>query len=415
MPYPKAVVALTGARDRYQLPLALFEGDLLDACVTDFYWPADQPWFVHSLGNIIPDNMIAKRFSPALGSTRISVSHRAFLVGLVNRVRPGSLSLRHFDHSVSATAKRIAQRHNAALFCYNFQAVKAFAPGPDQPPYRFVFAVQAHPLSSQRLLLEEIDRNPQAKSSLAHSPEMIQPELFQEYMTSYTLANGWAVSSSYAKQTLIANDIPADRIHVIPYGVNASIFKLRPSAKSALDPFTVIFVGSIIHRKGVSYLLDALRLLHSQHVRLILYSGHTVHEEVLNGYDNVNVSVKLGLSQNSLAQELANADVLVFPSLDEGFGLVVLEGMACGLPVIATDHTCGPDVIEDGKHGFIVPIRSHEAIAEKLQWGIDHRAELAEMGQAAAEQARTFTWERFRAGVREAYYNMVDAVDEMGR
>jgi glycosyltransferase involved in cell wall biosynthesis len=61
----------------------------------------------------------------------------------------------------------------------------------------------------------------------------------------------------------------------------------------------------------------------------------------------------------------------------------------------------------DGIHGFIVPIRSSEAIADKLTWAMEHRPELAQMGEAAGLQARLFTWERFRAGVREAYKKMV--------
>jgi len=78
--------------------------------------------------------------------------------------------------------------------------------------------------------------------------------------------------------------------------------------------------------------------------------------------------------------------------------------------VIATDHTCAPDVITDGKDGFIVPIRDSNRIAERLAWAIDHRSETIEMGEAAALQARRFTWERFRCGVIEAYKKMVASV-----
>jgi glycosyltransferase involved in cell wall biosynthesis len=81
--------------------------------------------------------------------------------------------------------------------------------------------------------------------------------------------------------------------------------------------------------------------------------------------------------------------------------------MACGLPVIATPHTCAPDLIEDGRHGFIVGIRDAAAIANRIEWGIDHRSELAEMGMAAATEARRFTWEKFRAGIRDAYREMI--------
>ena len=103
----------------------------------------------------------------------------------------------------------------------------------------------------------------------------------------------------------------------------------------------------------------------------------------------------------------------MLPSLAEGFALVILEVMSGGVPVITTSHTCAPDVMVDGEHGFIVPIRDSAAIAERLNWGIEHRADLAVMGEAAAAQSRIFTWERFRAGIREAYVEMVDSARDI--
>ena len=79
------------------------------------------------------------------------------------------------------------------------------------------------------------------------------------------------------------------------------------------------------------------------------------------------------MSARASARGNGGHDVFVFPSLFEGFGLVLLEAMAMGLPMITTAHTAGPDLLEDGKEGFIVPIRSAEAIAEKLTWLSAHR------------------------------------------
>ena len=99
---------------------------------------------------------------------------------------------------------------------------------------------------------------------------------------------------------------------------------------------------------------------------------------------------------------MARQDVLVLPSLFEGFGLVILEGMSRGLPVIATPHTAGPDVIDDGVDGFIVPIRSAEAIAEKLELLRREPARLAAMREAARRKSMTLTWETYRGRLAEA-------------
>jgi len=101
--------------------------------------------------------------------------------------------------------------------------------------------------------------------------------------------------------------------------------------------------------------------------------------------------------------------LFVLPSLAEGFAHVILEAMSSGLPVLTTASTCAPDVLEDGVHGFIVPIRDARAIAEKITWGRSHRSDLYRMGLAAASRARTYTWERFRKGLVNAYARMVES------
>jgi glycosyltransferase involved in cell wall biosynthesis len=102
------------------------------------------------------------------------------------------------------------------------------------------------------------------------------------------------------------------------------------------------------------------------------------------------------LAHDDLLAEMSRHDVLVFPSLHEGFGLVILEAMSQGLAVITTPHTGGPDVIREGQDGFIVPIRSADAIAEKLGLLAGDRLMLAEMKEAARETARRHTWENYR-------------------
>ena len=100
---------------------------------------------------------------------------------------------------------------------------------------------------------------------------------------------------------------------------------------------------------------------------------------------------------NLLNQYYGQGSVFVFPSLAEGFGLVLLEAMACGIPVITTPNTAGPDILTDGVEGFIVPIRDVEALKAKLEWCYEHPQELAEMGLAARRRAEELTWGRYRS------------------
>ena len=99
--------------------------------------------------------------------------------------------------------------------------------------------------------------------------------------------------------------------------------------------------------------------------------------------------------REALLREMSEADVFVFPSLFEGFALVILEAMAAGLPVITTPNTAGPDLIEDGKEGLIVPAGDANALREAMQSLLHNPERARSMGRAAHEKAKEFTWERY--------------------
>jgi glycosyltransferase involved in cell wall biosynthesis len=276
-------------------------------------------------------------------------------------------------------------------------------------PHRLLFQLHPHPLSVRAILQEELARMPQARASLMaeHELSLSQTEL-DDFADEPRLANGWVVASQFTAQTLIEHGIPAERVHIVPYGVDCQVFEKRQAAPADDQPFTILFVGSLSQRKGLAYLLDAARLLKSKKLRVLLCGRGTVDAELLAGYSaDLDLEIKIGLSRSDLVRQMHTADVFVLPSLVEGFAHVILEAMAVGLPVIATPHTCAPDLVEDNRQGFIVPIRNAEAIAERLDWGLMHRSELAGMGESAALQAQAFTWERFRLGIRQAYTTMV--------
>jgi len=100
--------------------------------------------------------------------------------------------------------------------------------------------------------------------------------------------------------------------------------------------------------------------------------------------------------------------VFVFPSLFEGFGLVLTEALSQGIPIISTAHTCAPDIIEDGKEGFIVPIRDATAIAEKLSLLHADRDQLQAMKEAALDTARNTTWAAYKNGLAAAVQDILE-------
>jgi glycosyltransferase involved in cell wall biosynthesis len=103
------------------------------------------------------------------------------------------------------------------------------------------------------------------------------------------------------------------------------------------------------------------------------------------------------LPHNEVLRQMALNDVLVLPSLHEGFALVLLEAMSQGLPVIASRNTGIGDILTDGREGFLVPIRSADAIVAKLEMLIRNRELLAEMSAAAKRTAAQCSWEGYES------------------
>jgi glycosyltransferase involved in cell wall biosynthesis len=105
---------------------------------------------------------------------------------------------------------------------------------------------------------------------------------------------------------------------------------------------------------------------------------------------------------------MSRHDVLVLPSLHEGFGLVMTEAMSQGLVVITTPHTAGPDLITDNVDGFVIPIRSAAAIEEKLELLLRDRNRLRAMQAEAREKALACTWENYRQHLVRLAREVVD-------
>lgn len=206
------------------------------------------------------------------------------------------------------------------------------------------------------------------------------------------LADHIFVASSMTKRSLLEANIPDRKISVIPYGAPIEYFQPQPKPDST---FRALFVGRVGPRKGVHYLLSAWQNLKIPDAELVLIGVNEFPDHWFNQFTN-HFRYIPSVPHNALSTYYNSASVFVFPSLVEGFGLVLLEAMACGIPVITTPNTAGPDIITDGVEGFIIPIRDIIALQEKIEWCYRHPEALAEMGQAARRKAEQLTWESYR-------------------
>lgn len=211
------------------------------------------------------------------------------------------------------------------------------------------------------------------------------------------LAGAIIVGSRFAAMSF-EGAVDARRVHIVPYGVDTAAY--QPSGAARRDgPLRVLFAGTITQRKGIVYLLEAMRLLDGQKFELTMTGPMLGSGAGLRRYGGLYRHVS-GVRPRDMPALYRRADVLVLPSLLEGSALVVLEAMASGLPVVVTPNA-GADAVRDGIDGFVVPVRSPEAIAERLEQLLD--PELRQrMGEAGRARSLEYTWESFHRGFRQA-------------
>jgi glycosyltransferase involved in cell wall biosynthesis len=410
----KAVVVHGGARDSYQLALALSEAGLLEALVTDLFWPADRSW-ANRLLKVFPPHLrelVLRRSAYGLqfGDVRLCLTDglRELLLQKLRRV-PFALrrkSTRLADQHLGSAAGKLACDRNAGLVSYSYFGFDAMR------EYRgaaLLFQVHPHPATVRRILREELAAHPDCAASLLQEWELDYQHLVEEPR----MASRLLVASSFTKRSLIEHGTPVGDVTVIPYGVDLERFHPSRVIKrnNKVGPLRLLFVGRINQRKGMKYLLEALRLLGPHAVHLTV-CGRVVDDLHYLRPFGKQVEVRPSVSERELTEAYQSADLFVFPSVAEGFGQVLLEALACGLPILSTTHTAAPDLIGQGIEGFVVEPRRPDLLAHRIAWAIDHRSELADMGELARKRAEFFTWERFRLKVADAVRVYLATLDE---
>jgi len=229
-----------------------------------------------------------------------------------------------------------------------------------------------------------------------NEPYMPRPGRLADWeKVEHELADRVVVASHFTQNTLIGQGVPRGKIRILPYGVGKEFVAAGENRMRAKEGGKIrfLFLGQLTQRKGVQFLLEAWKGLPAGRSELVLMGGGTRRAWKKMAGEGVVFRGQAG--RKEVLEEMGRSDVLILPSLFEGFGLVILEAMAAGLAVITTGNTGGPDVIEEGKEGFIVPAGNPEALREKMAYFIQNPSQGAKMGQAAHLKAREYTWERY--------------------
>ena len=399
----------TGNANVRQTALALAEARLLAGFHTTIAWRPE-----NAVARLLPAGTRAeleRRSFPGIPAERIQTHSWREMMRLLAIRRGWSSLTRHeagrfsFDAVARALERATAAevRRGAAIdavYAYDTCALEIFEAARERGVKRIFDLPTGHYRASFKITDEERELKPEWASTLAGIYD--SAEKLARKDRELELADTIVVASSFTAETLKSYPGAIDApVRLIPYGAPPVGEPRRPTRRE--DALRVLFVGQMGQRKGIAYLIEAIDSLArgGPAVELTLLGRPIATPPVLRAAFERHRWIE-SAPHAQVLRLMREHDVLVFPSLFDGFGLVILEAMAQGTVVIATPNTAAPDLLDDGRDGWIVPIRSADAIAEQLARLAGDRDLLAGMSEAARQSAARRTWSEFHRLTVEA-------------
>lgn len=209
------------------------------------------------------------------------------------------------------------------------------------------------------------------------------------------LTSYFIVPSEVVKKSILYSGIDENKIYTVPYGVNSNQFPYI-NKKRIHKPLKLLYVGGIIYRKGIHHLLEIAEKLGPEVVEITLAGEYNTESKLYTqGKKLSNIHFLGFVTHDELFKQYRDSDFFVFPTLCEGYGLVVLEAMSCGMPVLCSDHAGGNDAIIEGENGYVFPTGNAEALIELLLKIIKEPQCISTMSENARLTAENMTWEKY--------------------
>lgn len=273
-----------------------------------------------------------------------------------------------------------------------------------------VLKVLNYPIAHHRWLMDammdEALVNPEWKS-LLQGHDFSEHELVS-LDKEIQMADAVLVPSSFAASTFVAKGVPPEKLVVIPLGCEpapaGSGAECEGDAEGE-DLLRVIFAGQATQRKGLGYLVEAVGTLDDVQLTVVGPASSECRT-ILASYSNV--TLMRSQPRDRLYDLMRQADLLVLPSLAEGFGLVALEAMANGTPCLMSRRTFAEDIIVHGENGYILNEVSSKSIAEAISSIRRNKDKLASVSERAVASANYFSWDRYSAAVAKKLLNLLD-------
>jgi glycosyltransferase involved in cell wall biosynthesis len=380
------IVAQLGSRQDYTVPVALQKAGVLERLYTDTYLNRGEARLLRPLTRVGQFRAFARkalsRHNPELDDSRVTRFNRLGVRYLkaLQKASPSAekqhLAFIEYGREFNRSILRHGLPDSTHVYAFDHAALDLFqAP---EVKGRKLIVDQIYPaIHEERLEQQEEDLWPDWSRSSRNT--FFQSALFREWneiqLEEWRLADTIVVASRYSEE-VIAGALPAikHKLRRVPLTVNLDAYSPHQRIRRHMGnrPLRVLFAGTVNLRKGLPYLLTAFSKIDPEVAKLTVVGNIQLREDKLCGFQDV-IDFRGSVPHIQMPHIYRDADIFVFPTISDGFGAVMLEAMATGLPVISTDHCA--DIVDDGVNGFRIPIRSPEAIAEHLSVGAVNTSE----------------------------------------
>lgn len=393
----KVVTAASGRRDSYQIAIALYEANLLQSHVTDFYLPD----YIASLLNdsIIPKSPLSRklisRHSPSLPSSYVHSSRRLAVARLLQMLRPSLLNHWSNDQDpISWSALRIANQHNSAFLVHMGYAHHAFISDSSYDHKKGLVQYHPHIGESSQILFRDLQQYPSLSNA---KDELTVDTLDNTNQVELDLSDLVICNSTFTANTCIKTGISSERIKVIPFGFDfETVPPLNISPSTSKPQCNFLYVGSGIHRKGLHHLLEAWSSANLSHSKLNIVCRYCDPQIQASFSLPPSVQFYSSVSSFQLKYLYSSSDVFVMPSLVEGFGYVYLEALAHGCFCLGTFNTGLPD-IADPTCSLIIPAGDTTQLSISLQLLENRYFTDGFSREDIVRYAQQWTWKKFRS------------------
>jgi glycosyltransferase involved in cell wall biosynthesis len=396
--------AQIGAREHYAVPRVLRRDGRLGALYTDF-WAGDFIRGAARRTNAKTLRSLAARFHPELeGAPVFSWNARSLACEIGLRHQKNDV-YESFTNIGAAFARRVRDTlsangdvdSNSLFFSYDTGALEALEWCREQG-VKCVLDQMDPSRVEVKMILEEEKQWPNWALQSLNVPE----EYFRRREREWALADCVMVNSDFCRRALLQQDVPAEKLAVVPLSFEGDperreILKGQILLQKSGSKLRVLFLGQVILRKGIQYLIQAAKLLKDEPIQFDVVGPIGISGEALASAP-ANMVFHGRATRDQTANWYQQSDVFVLPTLSDGFALTQLEAMSYGLPVVAT-LSCG-EVVTDGTDGFILPSRDADALAKALQRYVREPQLIRHQSHAALAKVGKFSLDNLAANLR---------------